>query len=110
MENITIEQIERAIQEVEDMAYHSNLKKDITAESMCVIIRELQENIIKKKGCEYCQNHTPIVNQYSDYGVQIDEDDLTIWDGLRCLEIFEIDYCPFCGRKFEDKDKDGVEK
>ena len=56
-------EIEIAMQEIEDMAYHPSLKKDITADSMCVILKALQEktegNTGTNCGCDALEEEHP---------------------------------------------------
>ena len=42
-------EIEKAIQEIEDMANHPSLKTNITAQSMCLILKALQEKAEREK-------------------------------------------------------------
>ena len=71
-------EIEKAIQEIEDMAYLPSLKKEISAASMCVILRTLQEKTNREKGCEHCSNHKPLVSPYTEYSIEFDGKEISV--------------------------------
>ena len=71
-------EIEKAIQEIEDMAYHSSLKTNITTQSMCVILKVLQEKTEREKhpNCWIpVSERLPEVDKYGEAYVLVCMDD-----------------------------------
>ena len=55
------------------------------------------------KGCEYCNNHRPLLALYTEYSIEVDDRELSVWQGLKCEGTVKISFCPVCGRKFGGK-------
>lgn len=91
-------EIENAIHSMQNL----NLVISITESERNAVnlaIQALQEKAEREKGCEYCNNHKPLTSLYTEYSVEVDDKELSVWNGLRCEEHFKINYCPMCGRK-----------
>lgn len=92
--------IEKAIQEIEDMVYHPSLKKNITIESIETILLLLNEKLESEKGCEYCKgggNAESLID--GETTIFITHDDKVFcaeWGGD---EYLNWEFCPMCGRK-----------
>lgn len=68
-----------------------------------IALKALQEKQEREKGCGYCNNHRPLLALYTEYTMEIDDRDLSVWQGLKCEGTLKISFCPMCGRKLEDK-------
>ena len=66
-------------------------------------LKILQEKAEREKGCEYCNNHKPLLSLCTEYAIEIDDKEISIWQDLKCLEIFNINLCPMCGRKLVEE-------
>lgn len=66
-DDIPIEQIWKATQEVEDMAYHPSLKKELTTESMCVILKVLKEITSRSFRREYAMKNGEKMTTFEYY-------------------------------------------
>jgi len=69
-------------------------------------IQALREKAEREKGCIYCRERKPILDELGD--LQIDDTDCTLWftSQVEADDIYEehtkINYCPMCGRKLSD--------
>ena len=63
----------------------------------------LQEKAEREKGCKYCNNHRPLLALYTEYSIEVDDRELSVWQGLKCEGTLKISFCPMCGRKLEGK-------
>lgn len=76
-------------------------------DSANLAILALQEKAERKKGCEYCTERKPILNELGD--LQIDGMDGTLWLTSQAApdDIYEehtkINYCPMCSRKLVEE-------
>ena len=66
-------------------------------------IQALQEKAEREKGCEYCNNHRPLLALYTECSIEVDDRELSVWQGLKCEETFKISFCPMCGRKLVEE-------
>ena len=96
-------EIEKAMQEIEDMAYHPSMKTDITGESMATILQALQEKAEREDGCEYCKEFKNLVSLGTEHRLEIGEDGIAIWKGVNLVDVFNINFCPMCGRKLVEE-------
>lgn len=62
----TVEEIQRAKQEVEDMANHPSMKKGITASSMCVIFEALDRMLVNAENIELHKEETKQIQKESN--------------------------------------------
>ena len=83
-------------------------------EEINMVLQALQEKAERDKGCEYCKERKPILDELGD--LQIDDTDCTLWftSQVEADDIYEdhtkINYCPMCGRKLSDHIGEANEK
>lgn len=95
--------IEKAIQEFEDNAFHNSLKPTISEESKANALKALQEKAEREKGCEYCEDEKSMPTGNKNTGFYLAGEALTYTAQAAADDDFEdntfVNYCPMCGRK-----------
>lgn len=72
--------------------------KDIETASDVVLVRHGQ--------CPVCSGEVPIIQDYdNEYSVDVEGEEMSVWDGDKCVAIFHIHYCPNCGAKIDLEDE-----
>lgn len=48
--------------------------------------------------CSVCNGKTPIIQDCDNgYSIDVEGEEMSVWDGDKCVAIFHINYCPMCG-------------
>lgn len=58
--------------------------------------------------CDVCSGKAVLTQDcYNGYSIEIDaeQQELSIWQGDKCLAYFHIDYCPNCGAKMDKEEE-----
>lgn len=99
-------EIEKAIQELEDEAYHHSLHPEISDTSKAVALAALREKLEKSEGCDFCSTEYDR-EDWRDGGAhdfRLDGDALCYFDAQLGWEGMKVKFCPFCGRQLTDND------
>lgn len=95
-------EIEDALQEMEDYAFHPSLKQTISAQAQVMAIVALREKQQREKGCEYCTDPEPFRDCcFEQEGKGIERKLIQKSENLFDAYVSEreIAFCPHCGRK-----------
>ena len=95
-------EIEKAIQEFEDEAYHHSLHPGISDAAKAVALAALREMQEQERGCECCKGNGEIGHQFDirkEYGWH----ELYGYDSFGSECSATIYFCPMCGRPLTEK-------
>ena len=88
--------LEKAIQEFEDNAYHESKKPEISVDSKVIALKSLQEKLEREKGCKMCNS-----NDLKGYFINSDSYGMSIARRIQS-DYISLSYCPNCGRKLKE--------
>lgn len=81
-----------------------------TAEATVIACEVMQRDVGREKGCEFCNNQKPITQDCDNgYSLEVEDGEISMWDGDRCVAIFSAERCPMCGKPLNEGRVDGDE-
>lgn len=101
-------EIEKAIETLKDLRIFDD-DCDTECEALDIAIEALQEKAEREKGCEYCKLAVEIGAVDSDGVMRVEIGNVGIPfilvnnDTFGTSDLFDINYCPMCGRKLGEK-------
>lgn len=63
---------------------------------------------VRRGRCDVCSGKAVLTQDcYNGYSIEIDaeQQELSIWQGDKCLAYFHIDYCPSCGARMDKEEE-----
>lgn len=91
--------IEKAIEELSDLALHPSMKKSLSIPCIASCICALTEQKQRGEGCEYCEN---VPSRYK--GITAEAFEQIAADDEHVVEI-DVKYCPMCGKRLGENDE-----
>ena len=98
---------------IERSALLDDIKAEIENRGMGVVVGQTLRRFVSRQPdadvepmrhgrCPVCSGEVPIIQDCDNgYSIEVEGEEMSVWDGDKCVAIFSIEYCPNCGAKMD---------